>query len=178
MKDQAVQSGDGQALQRLWAPWRMEYIRLPRQEGCFLCNAFAAGDDRAHLVVYRGELCAVILNRYPYNNGHLMIAPYRHVPDLAAMTREERVEAMELLHRSIQILGELMSPDGFNAGLNLGSCAGAGLVGHIHLHVVPRWNGDTNFMPVIAGTKVIPQSLDELWTRLHPLFSPGPAPDQ
>jgi len=112
----------------------------------------------------------VILNRYPYNNGHLMIAPYRHVPDLDAMNPEERHEMIDLLSRSIQVLRRTMSAEGFNAGLNLGECAGAGLPGHVHLHLVPRWTGDTNFMPVVGGTKVIPQSLDDLWQQLHPAF--------
>ncbi len=170
MKDDAVQPDDGVGLRRLWAPWRMQYIHRPKKGGCFLCEAFSSQDDRSQLILYRGNSCGVILNRYPYNNGHLMIAPYRHVPDLDAMNPEERHEMIDLLSRSIQVLRRTMSAEGFNAGLNLGECAGAGLPGHVHLHLVPRWTGDTNFMPVVGGTKVIPQSLEDLWQQLHPAF--------
>jgi ATP adenylyltransferase len=156
----------------LWAPWRMDYIQGPKQDGCFLCEILrAGGDDRANLVLKRGRACAVVMNRYPYNNGHLMVAPYRHVAALADLTPEERVEMMDLLAASVAALAAAMSPDGFNAGINLGRVAGAGLETHLHQHLVPRWNGDTNFMPVIAETKVIPQALDDLWTALRPRFA-------
>ena len=154
----------------LWAPWRMEYIAGPRVSGCFLCAMLRRGGDREGLVVFRGRRCAVLMNRYPYNNGHLMVAPRRHVPDLRAMTRAERAEAMDLVGRGIEALRAAVHPDGFNVGLNLGKAAGAGLEGHVHFHIVPRWNGDTNFMPVVADVKVIPQALAELCAVLRRAF--------
>jgi len=158
-------------VKRLWAPWRMEYILAEHGDGCFLCDMFQGRDDRENLVLFRGKLAAVVINRYPYNNGHLMVAPYRHLPDLNAISPEERSEMMELTARCIPALKEVMHPDGFNIGINLGQTAGAGLQDHVHLHIVPRWNGDTNFMPVIAETKVIPQALHDLWDRLHPVIA-------
>ncbi len=156
----------------LWAPWRMDYIKGPKQDGCFLCDILRpGGDDRASLVLRRGRVCAVVMNRYPYNNGHVMIAPYRHVAALADLTAEERLEMMDLLAASVAALTAEMRPEGFNAGINLGRVAGAGLETHLHTHLVPRWSGDTNFMPAIGATKVIPQALDDLWTALQPRFA-------
>lgn len=155
---------------QLFAPWRIEYILGPRTDGCFLCAALAATDDRAHLLLHRGPACAVIMNRYPYTCGHLMVIANRHVESLAQMTVGERAEMMELTHRSIEILAAAMQPHGFNTGLNLGKVAGAGLHEHIHQHIVPRWNGDTNFMPVAGGTRIIPQALEELYDALRPRF--------
>ena len=157
----------GAGMNALWAPWRMEYILGPKDGECFLCAAARSTDDRACHVVRRGEGCFALLNRYPYNNGHLMVAPYRHVRGLAEMTPAERIELMELASGLVERLRETIRPEGFNLGLNLGKVAGAGLESHLHLHIVPRWNGDTNFMPVLADTKVIPQALDELWARLR-----------
>lgn len=159
----------------MWAPWRMEYIRAPAEERCFLCRALAeGGDDRANLVVERSALAGVVMNRYPYNNGHLLIAPARHVAEIGDLGPEERSAILDLLARSVAVLRRLLSADGFNIGLNLGRVAGAGLESHLHWHVVPRWNGDSNFMPVIADAKVIPQALDDLWPRLRDAFC---APD-
>ncbi len=155
----------------LWAPWRMEYIRGSRTNGCFLCAALAADADRDNLLLHRGPTCAVVMNRYPYNNGHLMILPRRHVAELSDLTRDERLDLMDLADRCVRILRETMRPEGFNLGYNLGRVAGAGLESHLHLHVVPRWNGDVNFMPVIAGAKVIPQALRELYDQLRPRFA-------
>lgn len=155
----------------LWAPWRMEYIGGTKPEGCFLCDILrAGGDDKANLVLKRGEHCAVVMNRYPYNNGHLMIAPYRHESEMSSLTSGERLDIMDLLDASIRALRAVLHPDGFNAGLNLGRVAGAGLETHVHFHLVPRWNGDTNFMPVLGETKVIPQALEDLWTLVRPAF--------
>ncbi len=153
----------------------MDYIRAPGdRDGCFLCRALASGaDDRTHHVVLRGKRCGALLNRYPYNNGHLLIAPVRHIAELRDLDAAERLELMDLLDRAIELLRCAMRPDGFNAGLNLGRVAGAGLESHLHLHLVPRWNGDTNFMPVTAATKVIPQALDDLWAELRALAA-GP----
>ncbi len=154
----------------LWAPWRMAYIKnfsSKKDEGCFLCRAARESDDRGNLVVLRGRTCFVILNRYPYNNGHLMIAPYRHIGSLLDLNEEESIEIMDLLKRSIRALKEEYNPDGFNIGLNLGKSAGAGVEDHFHFHVVPRWTGDTNFMPVLSDTKVIPEALEETWRRIR-----------
>ena len=144
----------------------MEYILRTKQPGCFLCEAFQGEEDRDNLVLFRGNTCAVIMNRYPYNNGHLMVAPYRHIASLDEQSDEENAETMELARRCTVVLREAMNPGGFNIGMNIGAAAGAGLKEHLHLHVVPRWEGDTNFMPVTAGTKVIPQDLYELGDQL------------
>lgn len=158
-------------METLWAPWRIEYIKEAPKGGCFLCDILrTGGDDRANLVLKRGTACAVVMNRYPYNNGHLMVAPYRHVARLADLTPEERLETMDLLDLSVAALTSAIRPDGFNVGINLGRVAGAGLETHLHTHIVPRWNGDTNFMPVIGDTKVIPQALDDLWVTLRAAF--------
>jgi ATP adenylyltransferase len=160
-------------MERLWSPWRMEYIRsavAEESDGCFFCEALAKEDDEAMLVLARGEQAFVILNAYPYNPGHLMVATNRHVGELEELTPEELADAGELLQRSIRALRESSNPDGFNVGMNLGRVAGAGIPGHLHWHVVPRWNGDTNFMPVVGETKVLPELLSETYARLKPLF--------
>ena len=157
----------------LYAPWRMAYIRKfcrKEESGCFLCRAAREENDSENLVVYRGESCFVILNRYPYNNGHLMIAPYRHIGDLLDLSESESSEIMKLLKISIKALRGEYKPDGFNIGVNLGRAAGAGLEDHIHFHVVPRWIGDTNFMPILSETKVVPEALKESWERLRKRF--------
>lgn len=150
----------------LWAPWRLEYIKRTDEAGCFLCRILESDDDRTNLVLKRGRHGVILMNRYPYNNGHLLICPYRHVADVGLMNADEKLEMMELLAESIDVLKSTVRPDGFNAGINLGNAAGAGLEEHVHMHVVPRWNGDTNFMPVLADIKVIPQALLELWDEL------------
>jgi len=156
-------------MERLWAPWRLDYVSDPDKEAsCFLCEAGRArGDDRARLVLWRGASCFCILNRWPYNNGHLMVAPYEHKADLAELSEEELLDQMRMLRRCQRALKDKMNPAGFNIGLNLGKPAGAGVAGHIHWHIVPRWEGDTNFMPVLSDTKVLPQSLESVWEVLH-----------
>lgn len=154
----------------MWAPWRIEYILGPKEDGCFICRARDGADDRDSLLLQRGATCMVMMNRYPYSGGHLMVSPLRHVDTLQALTAEERTEAMDLCARSIDILTEVMKPQGFNVGLNLGEAAGAGLRDHLHWHIVPRWNGDTNFMAVAGSTRVIPQALEELHAILRPRF--------
>ncbi|HPD15466.1 MAG TPA: HIT domain-containing protein [Planctomycetota bacterium] len=151
----------------IWAPWRMDYILGPRTDGCFLCAAAASGEDERDLVLERRARCFSIFNRYPYNNGHLLVAPTAHKGDLAALSDEELVDVVRLTRDTQQLLARAMAPHGFNIGVNLGACAGAGLPGHLHVHVVPRWNGDTNFMPVLGGTKVIVQSLEALYRVLR-----------
>jgi ATP adenylyltransferase len=146
----------------LWAPWRIEYITGPKDGECIFCAAAAAThDDPAHAPVDRTEHCLTILNAYPYAPGHVMVAPVRHIAALEDLTGDEMLETMQLARRSILAIRKAMTPDGFNVGLNLGTVAGAGFADHVHLHVVPRWEGDTSFMPVIAGTRVISQALDD-----------------
>jgi len=157
-------------MDHLWAPWRLAYItkEAPPQDGdeCFICRAIAESDDRRNLVIQRGRHGAVLLNRFPYNNGHLLVAPKAHKGRLDELTGDESLELQQTLNRMVQVLEATMRPEGFNVGLNLGKVAGAGLPGHVHWHVVPRWNGDTNFMPIFADVKVISQSLDALYDLL------------
>lgn len=154
----------------LWAPWRLAYIKSepPEDEGgrCFLCRYREQLNDEENLVVMRSLSSIVVLNRFPYNNGHLLIAPLSHKGGLDELTEEELLDLQKLIVQLTGRLRETLKPDGFNIGLNLGRSAGAGLPGHLHWHVVPRWNGDTNFMPVIADTKVMPQSLQALFDLL------------
>lgn len=154
----------------LWAPWRMEFIRdVSRREAekeCFLCHAATTGDLGASLVVKRADLAMVMLNRYPYNNGHLLIAPQRHVAQLEELSHEEMDQIQALLLRSKKLLDCLMAPHGYNIGVNLGRASGAGLEAHLHVHIVPRWVGDANFMTTVGSAKVLPQSLEELWRLL------------
>jgi ATP adenylyltransferase len=146
---------------QLWAPWRLEYIaQADEQSGCVFCDA-AAGDDEERLVVHRGEQAFVLLNKFPYASGHLMVASYRHVGEFAELTDEEALEVHRLAQRGIAALADTYAPQGYNIGWNLGRIAGAGVVDHVHLHVVPRWAGDTNFMPVLADVKVLPEHLAE-----------------
>ncbi|MGL4463139.1 MAG: HIT family protein [Planctomycetia bacterium] len=157
-------------MDRLWAPWRMSYVKSgePKKPARdFIAEAEAApARDRENLVVRRTASSIVILNRFPYNNGHLLVAPRRAVAELSDLTTAELVDSQETLRDMIELLRRLMQPDGFNVGLNLGRAAGAGLPEHLHWHVVPRWNGDTNFMTLVDDVRVIVQSLDELWLQL------------
>ena len=153
--------------------WRLRYIQSRKDPaaGSPFAALLAAGDDQASLIVHRGRLCFVILNNSPYNPGHLMVLPNREVGELAALTAEERAELMDLLVRCQAVLTKVMQPNGFNMGLNLGKAAGAGIPTHLHFHVVPRWDGDQNFMPVLAETHILPQALTDLWARLSPEFA-------
>lgn len=157
-------------MKRLWAPWRLEYICGEKDTSCFLCRILAGDRDRDNLVLRRGVTCAVVMNRYPYSNGHLMVCPNRHVAGIGDLTAEEKLETMDLVAEAIRVLKKSIRPEGFNVGINLGQAAGAGLEEHLHTHIVPRWSGDTNFMPVMDDVRVIPQSLAELWDRLEPIF--------
>jgi ATP adenylyltransferase len=151
---------------QLWAPWRLEYIQeSDMQDRCVFCRA-AEGPDEEMLVVHRGESAFVLLNRFPYSSGHLMVAPYRHAGDFALLTDREALEAHRLAGQAMAALGAAYTPQGYNAGWNLGRVAGAGIVDHVHLHVVPRWSGDTNFMPVLADVKVLPEHLAESRAKL------------
>lgn len=153
-------------MENLWAPWRMSYIGgIQDSQGCFLCEA-SQGDPEDHLVVWKHPRAFCVLNRFPYNNGHLLITPVRHVGQVEDLTPEERCDIMTDAVRAQKLLTRVVHPHGFNWGLNVGRCAGAGLVDHLHLHIVPRWEGDTNFMPVFAEVKVIPQALEDLYQRM------------
>ena len=151
---------------RLWAPWRHGYVSRYGRTRCIFCAAKRSTADRRHHVIARGRRVFALLNLYPYNNGHLLVAPYRHVARLESLSAEEWAESLRLLQRLIRRLTTVLHPQGFNLGVNLGRVAGAGIAGHLHLHLVPRWSADTNFMPVLAKTKVISQSLDELYRLL------------
>ena len=159
-------------MDRLWAPWRSQYIRETSGRSddapaaaCFLCHGLAQEDDRAHLLVWRRANSAVFLNKYPYNNGHLLVCPLVHRGDLSDLDGSVLTEPLETVKQVVAILDRMMKPQGYNIGLNLGKSAGAGLPGHLHWHIVPRWDGDTNFMPILGGTKVIIESLDEFYDR-------------
>jgi ATP adenylyltransferase len=156
-------------MERLWAPWRLEFVKSASGHDpleCVFCAAPQREDDQAALILHRGATCFVILNLYPYTNGHLLIAPYRHLATPGALDAEERAELWELFDRCLDVLDRTLHPHGANAGMNLGRTAGAGIEGHLHLHVVPRWNGDTNFMPVLGETKVISELLPEMRERI------------
>lgn len=158
------------AYEQLWAPWRLPYILEAKEQqpgGCFFCRYRDEDDDAQNYVVTRSTHAMTVLNRFPYNNGHLLVAPLAHKATLSELTDDELLDCQRQLQQLTELLGRLMTPDGFNVGLNLGRVAGAGLPGHIHWHLVPRWSGDTNFMPVLAGVNVIPQSLQALYDLLR-----------
>ncbi|MDI6732785.1 MAG: HIT domain-containing protein [Planctomycetota bacterium] len=156
-------------MKQLWAPWRSSYINIKPQhrKRCFLCSALKDNNDEKNLVVARGKRCFVMLNLFPYNAGHLLVAPVKHKADLEDLSQEEIQELFGLTIKMKKVLTRILKPEGFNIGFNIGSVAGAGLLSHIHLHLVPRWGGDTNFMPVLSGTKVISQSLLDLYRKLR-----------
>jgi ATP adenylyltransferase len=155
----------------LWAPWRMQYIGSAKEPGCIFCDKRTAPDQKAALVLARTPHTIVILNRFPYANGHIMVAPRRHTAELSALPADEHLELAEVLRRSMTLLQEFFHPEGMNVGMNLGRAAGAGITEHLHWHVVPRWVGDTNFMPLIGEVRCIPEHLEALWDRLRPVFA-------
>lgn len=157
-------------MERIWAGWRMKYIiegTGDDVDGCFLCDLPAAGDDRAHLILHRSERSFAIMNAFPYNTGHTMVAPYRHVGELEELRPEEMADLMALVQRVVVATKAAMTPDAFNVGMNLGRVAGAGVPGHLHVHLVPRWAGDTNFMPVLGETKILPESLEDTYEKIR-----------
>ena len=157
-------------MKQLWAPWRLEYIKSADEElGCVFCLA-AEGDDEERLVVHRERHAIALLNKYPYSSGHFMVAPIRHVGEYGDLTDEEALELHRLASDGMDALAQLDAPQGYNVGWNLGRSAGAGVVDHVHMHVVPRWGGDTNFMPVLADTRVMPQSLEDSYATLKGTF--------
>ena len=157
-------------MEQIWAPWRIKYILMDKSKGCFLCENPKQDNNALNYILYRGSKNFVIMNIYPYNPGHLMVAPYRHVASLEGLTREELHEHSEIVSRSVKVLRETFDPHGFNIGINIGKVAGVGVEGHVHTHIVPRWQGDTNFMPVVSDTKIVSEALEETYNKLEGKF--------
>jgi ATP adenylyltransferase len=158
-------------VEQLWAPWRMELVsRGEEPKGCIFCDLPRAQNDRENLVLGRTERTFAMLNKYPYNNGHLMVVPRMHVSDVHALSTEDYLELAEMLRIALRLVGRAYAPQGANLGMNVGRVAGAGIADHVHWHVVPRWGGDTNYMPILAETKVMVEHLHASWDRLRPLF--------
>ena len=157
--------------ERLWAPWRLEYIKGPKADECIFCVGAQTDDDAARYIVRRGEHVFAILNAFPYNNGHLMVAPYRHVPSIEELDEQALLELMTMTQEALRALRAAYAPEGFNLGVNQGKVAGAGVEHHVHLHVVPRWGADTNFMPVVGHTRVLPQSLEDSYRDITRAFA-------
>ncbi len=153
-------------MEQIWSPWRMEYIRMEKPKGCILCEKPKEEEDESNYILHRGGNNFIILNSFPYNPGHLMVAPYRHVPDFEQLSDEELWEHFDLVRRSTSMLKRILNPKGFNIGINIGKVAGAGIEDHFHTHIVPRWEGDTNFMPVISNTRVVPEALASTYKKL------------
>ena len=152
----------------LWSPWRMEYLERDKQttDACVFCQAVQGADDKASLVLHRNASCFIILNRYPYSNGHLLVAPYRHAGDLDDLSADESTNVMHVVRYGVRLLRSTFKPHAVNVGMNLGSAAGAGILDHVHMHIVPRWEGDTSYMTVLAGTRVISEALEKTFERL------------
>jgi ATP adenylyltransferase len=155
----------------LWAPWRMGYVLSnDKDNGCIFCPGGDRNKDRERLILSLGPNTVVLMNRYPYNNGHLLVAPVKHASELEQLNNKESLDLLGMVRRSVEILKKVMNPEGFNVGLNLGRVAGAGVEEHLHFHIVPRWNGDTNFMTVLGDVRVIPEHLKETYRKLLPYF--------
>lgn len=157
-------------MENLFAPWRMEYIEKGKKEGCIFCDVFKENDDKKNLILTRSTHSFLIMNRYPYNNGHLMVVCNLHKKDIDEFNKEEILDIFSLLSKAIEVLKKVLSPQGFNIGINLGEVAGAGVKDHFHIHIVPRWQGDTNFMPLLCETKVISEHLRTTYEKLLPYF--------
>ncbi len=159
-------------MKNLWSPWRMSYIQLPKsKDECVFCTALTQNEDSENYILYRAKYSFVILNRYPYTSGHLMVIPFSHVSNLNDLDKETRTEMFELLNYSTEVVKEIYQPEGFNLGANIGEAAGAGIEAHVHLHIVPRWIGDTNFMSSTANTRVIPEALEDSFQRIKEVWS-------
>jgi ATP adenylyltransferase len=157
------------ANQRLWAPWRLAYLKGEKSSDCIFCSKPQLDDEEA-FIVHRGITCYVMLNAFPYTNGHVMVAPYEHLGDLRDLSPQAAAELLALSQRSLSAIERVYGPEGFNLGVNLGQVAGAGFADHVHMHVVPRWKGDTNFMPVVGDTRVLPEALPDSWRKLRDAF--------
>lgn len=152
----------------IWSPWRMEYIQSDKKlEGCVFCIEMARPDGPENLIVYRGNRVFMILNRFPYTSGHVMVVPFQHTSTLMDLDKDTQTELMQITNWSIQVLEEIYKPQGFNVGINIGEAAGAGITDHIHMHIVPRWSGDTNFMSSLGSTRVLPETLEETYRRIR-----------
>ncbi len=157
-------------MKRLYCPWRIKYITSPKSDKCIFCEHITENNDEKNLILLRGNYCFIMLNLYPYNNGHLMIIPYSHKANLIDLSHEECIEMMFLAQICIEALQKVMKPHGFNLGMNIGTSAGAGIADHIHLHIVPRWEGDSNFMLVFGETKIISEDLSSTYRKIHPVI--------
>lgn len=157
-------------MKRMYAPWRYKYVSNPDSEGCIFCKAANGEDDRKNGVLFRGDFSFVLMNKYPYNNGHIMVAPYKHTGDFNALSKDEMIEMSSLLGIWQRVIKKAMNTDGFNIGMNLGRIAGAGFEDHLHYHLVPRWSGDTNFMPIIGETKIVPMAIEEAYDLLLKVY--------
>ncbi len=159
-------------MKKLWAPWRMEYIlnEIDKQDGCIFCDFPTKNSDQEYLILYRSEKCYVIMNKFPYNNGHLMVVPYQHTGDMLDLDDDTLLDIQKTIRKTVEVMRSVLHPQAMNIGLNMGRMAGAGIDEHIHYHIVPRWDGDTNFMPVISGTKVVSESLQATWSKLSAEF--------
>jgi ATP adenylyltransferase len=162
----------GKYMEIKFTPWRMAYITSADSspQGCVLCDKGRSTNFAADFVLYRGTSCYIIMNLYPYNTGHLMVTPYAHTADLPGLEKDTAAELFALTRKAVGLLHQGLSPHGFNVGMNLGRTAGAGIDEHLHMHIVPRWNGDANFMPVVGGTKLVPEALEQTYSKLRPLF--------
>ncbi|MFC1982456.1 HIT domain-containing protein [Chloroflexota bacterium] len=157
-------------MKHIWAPWRIEYIQMEKPEGCFLCEKPGEDNDTLNYILYRGDKNFIVLNRYPYNPGHLLVAPYRHVANMEELTEEERNEHFEMVSRCVTTLRQIFNPGGLNIGANMGKVAGAGIEDHFHTHIVPRWQGDTNFVTIMSDVRVMPEALAETYLKLKGKF--------
>ncbi|MBN2186794.1 MAG: HIT domain-containing protein [Dehalococcoidia bacterium] len=153
-------------MEQIWAPWRIEYIENPKEGSCVLCQKPKESNDEANFILYRGQHNFVILNAFPYNPGHLMVVPYQHTANLQDLTHEKIIEHFDIIKKGLELLKLTLKPAGFNIGLNIGKVAGAGIEGHLHTHIVPRWQGDTNFMPVLSDTRVLSEALTATYRKL------------
>ena len=160
-------------MNHIWSPWRMEYIENNKEDGCVFCTAQAKEDNAENLIAFRAERSYVILNRYPYTSGHLMVNPFEHKANLEDLDSATRAEMIELTSRCTTVLQKIYNAQGFNIGVNIGEAAGAGVVGHVHIHIVPRWSGDTNFMSSVGGVRVLPEALEDTYKRVREAFAFG-----
>jgi ATP adenylyltransferase len=159
-------------MKKIWAPWRLEYIKNAEKTNseCIFCTKPEENKDKENLIVHKDKYCFIILNKYPYNNGHLMVVPYEHKSDFLQFSDDVLLNIQNVIQKAIKALNNTMAPHGFNIGINMGRPAGAGIADHLHYHIVPRWNGDTNYMPVLSNTKVVSEALDQTWEKLHEEF--------
>ena len=157
-------------MDKIWAPWRREFVQLKKKKGCIFCQTFKSKNDKENYLIFKSKHSFVMMNIFPYNNGHLMVAPHRHIGEFDKLNDKEMLDCLRLVQKSCRILKKILRPQAFNIGLNIGKEAGAGYAGHLHFHIVPRWRGDTNCMPVISDAKIIPQSLNNLYGQLKKKF--------